>query len=76
MEGRLTKADFNNIRKPTISTLITHSLLPLALFPFAFFVVPFFATKSKEFGFEASILTALVFNLSSFICQYWYLWGC
>ena len=73
MENGLSKADINRIIKSTILTVITHLLLPLTLFPFAFFVVPSFAAKSRELGVEVSKLTALVFNLSSFICQYWYL---
>ena len=74
MEGSSSKADVNRIIKSTILTVITHLLLPLALFPFALFVVPSFAAKSRELGVEVSRLTVLVFNLSSFICQYWYLY--
>lgn len=73
MEKDLSKADASSITKSTTLTTITHLLLPLTLFPFVFFVVPPFAAKSSEMGIEISKLTALVFNLSSFICQYWYL---
>ncbi len=74
MENGLSKADVNRIIKSTILTVITHLLLPLTLFPFAFVVVPPFAEKSRELGLEVSKLTVLVFNLSSFICRYWYLY--
>ena len=74
MENGLSKADVNRIIKSTILTVITHLLLPLTLFPFAFFVVPSFVAKSRELGVQVSKLTALVFNMSSFICQYWYLY--
>ncbi len=74
MENGLSKADVNRIIKPTILTVITHLLLPLTLFPFAFFIVPPFAEKSMELSVEVSKLTVLVFNLSSFICRYWYLY--
>ncbi len=72
MEDSSSKADVNRIIKSTILTVITHLLLPLTLFPFALFVVPSFAARSRELGVEISKLTVLVFNLSSFICQYWY----
>ncbi len=73
MEKDLLKANASSITKSTILTVITHLLLPLTLFPFAFFMVPPFAAKSSEMGIEISKLTSLVFDLSSFICRYWYL---
>ncbi|MBW8000453.1 MAG: hypothetical protein FVQ80_00330 [Planctomycetes bacterium] len=73
MQDSLSKADVNRIIKSTIPTVITHLLLPLTFFPFAFFVVPSFAAKARELGVGVSKSTVLVFNLSSFICQYWYL---
>ncbi|MDT8303371.1 MAG: hypothetical protein RQ760_17970, partial [Sedimentisphaerales bacterium] len=51
-----------------------HALLPLILFPFAFFVVPVFAAKANDLGFEPDKLTLLVFKLAFFICSYWYLY--
>ena len=54
--------------------MITHALLPLALFPFAFFVVPIFAAKANELGFELDKWTLLIFKLVFFICSYWYLY--
>ena len=74
MEGSSSKTDVNRILKSTILTVITHLLLPLTFFPFAFFVVPSFAAKARELGVGVSKSTVLVFNLSSFICQYWYLY--
>ena len=74
MEKDLLKANASSITKSTILTVITHLLLPLTLFPFAFFMVPPFAAKSSEMGIEISKLTSLVFDLSSFICRYWYLY--
>ena len=73
MEKNLLKANASSITKSTILTVISHLLLPLTLFPFAFFMVPPFAAKSSEMGIEISKLTSLVFNLSSYICRYWYL---
>lgn len=73
MENNSSKPDVSGIVKSTILTVITHSLLPLTLFPFALFVVPTFAAKAGEFGVELPKLTLFVFNLSSFISRYWYL---
>jgi len=67
MENGLSKSGANRIIKLTVLTVITHSLLPLALFLVAFLVVPSFAARSRELGVEISRLTAFVFNLSSFI---------
>ena len=77
VENGLSNADVNQITKEgvksTLLTVIIHLLLPLSLFPFAFFIVPSFSEKSRELGVEVPALTALVFNLSDFVCQYWYL---
>lgn len=73
MEDSLSKAEVKKNIKSTIFTVITHSLLPLTLVPFAFFVVPFFTEKAREVDIELHKLTILVFNLSSFICQHLYL---
>lgn len=59
--------------KSAVLTAITHALLPLTLFPFAFFVAPVFAAKANELDFHLDKLTLLVFQLASFICNYWYL---
>ena len=60
--------------KSAALTVITHSLLPLTLLPFSFFVVPVFAAKANELGFQLDALTLLVFKLASFISDYWYLY--
>jgi type II secretory pathway component PulF len=75
MENNLFKCHTNVTVKSIALAVITHALLPLAFFPLAFFVVPVFATKANELGFEPDKLTLLVFKLASFICSYWYLCG-
>ena len=58
--------------KSTVITGITHLLIPLLAFPFAFFVVPEFIDKAEHFKFEPAVITRLVFQFSGFICSFWY----
>jgi hypothetical protein len=68
--NKITKEDVRS----TILTVIVHLLIPLSLVPFSFFVVPSFVAKSRELSMEIPALTALFFNLSAFVCQYWYVY--
>ena len=72
MSGKLLKIRIEGISASTTLTVITHSLLPLMLFPFAFFVTPPFEEKSSQLFVEPSKLTLFIFGLSSFIRNYWY----
>ena len=72
MKNNELKSNFDVGIKSIVLEVINHALIPLILFPMAFFVVPVFAEKADELNFKVDKLTLLVFKVSSFICSYWY----
>ena len=66
----ITKSDV----KSAILMALVHLLLPLSVFPLAFFAVPTFVEKSREFSIRIPVLTSLVFQFAAFVRHYWYLY--
>jgi len=72
MGKKSSNAELRRAIKLTVYTVVTHSLLPLMLFPVSLYVMPRFMEQFTMTGMEASACLKIVSAVTSFVGRYPY----
>lgn len=70
MKNKSSNADSSRAIKLTIYTVVTHSLLPLALFPVSLYVMPQFMSSFLETGRDPTVTLRIVSAVTNFVGRY------